>query len=59
MEPLPNQQFSHDAIKFVYQQPDAIIVPGPPPTKEFIVKSSEKSQKSKKDHEKNRDQKAA
>lgn len=53
MDPISNQQFSHDYTKFVYQDPDVKIIHKEPPRKPFEVKPTEKSKKSKKDNQKN------
>lgn len=55
MDPISNQVFSHDYIKFVYQDPDARFVK-PPPTKPFEIKGPEKSKKTKKDMDKKKEQ---
>lgn len=48
--PNPNQVFSHDAVKYVYQEPDMRMVNPPLFTvKPFNVKTPEKSKKTKKD----------
>jgi hypothetical protein len=56
MEPLSNQQFSHDAVKFVYQQSDVPVVPSQLPKKEFKINTPDKSKKTKKDQDKNKEQ---
>lgn len=55
MNPISNQQFSHDAIKFVYQKPDPEIICPAVPIKPFKLKSSKKSKKTKKDFNKKND----
>lgn len=53
MDPISNQMFSHDYPKFVYQNPDVLIVPpGPTAFKPFEIKGPEKSKKTKKDLDK-------
>jgi len=53
MNPISNQPFSHDAIKYVYQDPDVRMVnQGPPPAKPFKIKTPEKSKKSRNDGKK-------
>lgn len=51
MDPISQQMFSHDAPKFVYQDPDVRFV-NPPPVKPFELKGPEKSKKTKKDIDK-------
>jgi hypothetical protein len=47
--------FSHDAVKYVYQDPNVQVVNyNAVPTKIFKVDAPEKSKKSKKDLEKNK-----
>ena len=59
MNPLsnPNQVFSHDAEKYIYQEPDMRMVnPALFTAKPFKVKPPEKSKKAKKDVNKNKSQ---
>ena len=53
MDPISNQSFSHDYVKFVFQTPDArVVYRATPPPKPFEVKAPEKSEKSKKGKDK-------
>ncbi len=56
LDPISNQLFSHDAIKYIYQNPDVVVSHGPVPSKPFEVKAPEKTDKSKKDLGKNKQQ---
>lgn len=57
MNPISNQGFSHDAVKYVYQDPDVRRVnQGPPPSKPFNIKVTEKSKKTKKEADKKKDE---
>lgn len=50
MNPISNQSFSHDYIKFVYQNPDVRVIHyGLYPAKPFKVDAPEGSEKTKKD----------
>lgn len=59
MDPISNQVFSHDYVKYVYQDPDGRIVNQghPPPAKPFDLKGPEKSKKTKKDTDKEKQKK--
>lgn len=53
MNPIYDDLFSFDYVKYVYQEPNVrVINHGPPPTKPFELKSPDKSKKSKKDMKK-------
>ncbi len=53
MDPISNQVFSHDSVKYVFQDPDVRIVnQGPPPSKPFEIKAAEKSKKTKNEKKK-------
>jgi hypothetical protein len=57
MDPINNQLYSHDAIKYIYQNPDAMqIDPVSLPNKPFELKAPDKTQKSKKDFSKDKEQ---
>ena len=57
MNPISNQLFSHDAVKYVFQDPDVRIVNhGPLPIKPFVLEPTEKSKKTKKDVNKEKQQ---
>lgn len=57
MDPLNNQLFSHDAIKYMYQTPDAMqINPSSIPSKPFELNAPEKAKKTKKDLGKDKEQ---
>lgn len=52
-----NQEFAHDSVKYVYQDPNAnIIHKGLPGNKPFRLEKTEKSSKPKKDLKKNKHQ---
>jgi len=55
---ISNDQFSHDAVKYVYQDNPVArgAAPPLPPTKIFKVTSPAKSEKSKKDVDKKKKQ---
>ena len=54
MDPISNQVFSHDSVKYVYQDPDVrMINQGLPPSKPFDPKAVKKT---KKDLKKNKEQ---
>lgn len=54
-DPISNQVFSHDYMKYVYQDPDVRIIHSTaPPAKPFELNPPEKSKKSKKDLDKNK-----
>ncbi|MEI8365528.1 MAG: hypothetical protein WCF65_03830 [Parachlamydiaceae bacterium] len=55
--PISNQQFSYDSVKYVYQDNlDTRGAPPLPPTKPFKISAPNKSEKSKKDIEKKKKQ---
>lgn len=55
MDPIANQAFSHDSVKFVYQNADErVINQGIPPTKPFKLDPPEKSKRSKGEMGKNK-----
>lgn len=58
MNIISNQEFSHDSVKYVYQDnPNAQVVnQGQPPTKPFKVTSPDRSAKTKKDLKKEKKQ---
>lgn len=56
MDPLSNQLFSHDAVKYIYQKPDVVVNHDYMPTKPFEIKAPEKSKRTKKDLGKNKQQ---
>ena len=50
MNPISDDLFSWDYVKYVYQDPNVRIIDhGPPPAKPFELKAPEKSKKSKKE----------
>ncbi len=54
MDPVGNSLFSHDSRKYVYQDPNVWIVhSGQSPTKPFKLNPPEKTNKTKKDFDKN------
>ena len=56
-DPISNQMFSHDSVKYVFQDPDVrMISQAPPPPKPFNIKSMDKSKKTKNDKKKKQDQ---
>lgn len=58
MEPISNQQFSHDFKKFVWQEPNAWVINYHViPKKPFSIDPPKKSEESKKDLDKEKDQK--
>lgn len=59
MNPISNEMFSHDAVKYVYQDPNVRVVNygiHPHPVKPFEVKAPEKSKKTKKNFDKRKGQ---
>ncbi len=57
MNPISNQLFSHDSIKYIYQYLDAIpMSPNYLPKKPFKLEAPEKAKKSKKDVGKEKEQ---
>jgi hypothetical protein len=52
-----SNQFYHDSIKYVYQDPDSRMVnPGPPAVKPFKIKAAEKTKKARNDIKKKQTQ---
>ncbi|MBA2369408.1 MAG: hypothetical protein H0V82_10360 [Candidatus Protochlamydia sp.] len=56
-DPISNQVFSHDYVKYIYQEPDVRITHHTVmPAKPFELNPPEKSKKNKKDLGKNKEQ---
>ncbi len=57
VDPVSNQQFSHDFQKFVWQEPDSWVVNYKAVPKPFNLEGPVKSDKTKKDQDKPKDPK--